>query len=219
LSRISPERCGIQESVISLQYPAIGFQSITTRPVARGLNLENLRILVVDDNTHVRTLVRTILHALGIRDVDVASDGMSGFEAFIRLEYDIIITDLEMKPLTRIEFVDLVRTSRKSPNPYIPIVMVTAFTDKERVTKARDHGVTEFLAKPFTFESLLSRLTTIIEKPRPFIRTADYFGPDRRRHIDAYYSGPERRKTEAQTIEPKSKIALVDGGKIAGSRS
>lgn len=182
-------------------------------------NLENLRILVVDDNTHVRTLVRTILHALGIRDVDVASDGMSGFEAFIRLEYDIIITDLEMKPLTGIEFVDLVRTSRKSPNPYIPVVMVTAFTDRERVMKARDHGVTEFLAKPFTVESLLSRLTTIIEKPRPFIKTADYFGPDRRRHVDAFYSGPERRKKDAEAIEPQGKISLGEDGKLAGSRS
>jgi CheY-like chemotaxis protein len=182
-------------------------------------NLENLRILVVDDNTHVRTLVRTILHALGIRDVDVASDGMSGFEAFIRLEYDIIITDLEMKPLTGIEFVDLVRTSRKSPNPYIPVIMVTAFTDRDRVTKARDHGVTEFVAKPFTVESLLSRLTAIIEKPRPFIKTSTYFGPDRRRHNDAKYTGAERRMKDTETIEPKTKMALDDHGKLAGSRS
>jgi two-component system chemotaxis response regulator CheY len=182
-------------------------------------NLENLRILVVDDNMHVRKLVRTILHALGIRDVDVASDGMSGFEAFIRREYDVIITDFEMKPLTGIEFVDLVRTSRKSPNPYIPIVMVTAFTDKDRVTKARDHGVTEFLAKPFTVESLLARLTAIIEKPRPFIKTDTYFGPDRRRHADANYAGPECRKSDTESIEPKTKIAIGNDGKLVGSRS
>jgi DNA-binding response OmpR family regulator len=144
---------------------------------------------------------------------------MSGFEAFIRLEYDIIITDLEMKPLTGIEFVDLVRTSRKSPNPYIPVIMVTAFTDRERVEKARDHGVTEFLAKPFTVESLLSRLAAIIEKPRAFVRTADYFGPDRRRRASTSYNGPERRKTEAEKIEPQTKIALGTDGTLAGSRS
>lgn len=182
-------------------------------------NLENLRILVVDDNTHVRTLVRTILHALGIRDVDVASDGMAGFEAFIRLEYDVVITDLEMKPLSGIEFTDLVRTSRKSPNPYVPIIMVTAFTDRERVEKARDHGVTEFLAKPFTVDSLLSRLTAIIEKPRPFVRTANYFGPDRRRHNDAKYSGKERRKSEAEKIEPQTRISMPNDGPIASSGS
>ena len=190
-----------------------------TAGVSVSYNLENLRILVVDDNTHVRALLRTILHALGIRDVDVASDGMSGFEAFIRLEYDIIITDLEMKPLTGIEFVDLVRTSRKSPNPYIPVIMVTAFTDRERITLARDHGVTEILAKPFTVESLLSRVTAIIEKPRSFIKTSTYFGPDRRRHQDVNYSGPERRKEDTDTIEPQTKISIGGNGKLAGSRS
>ncbi len=175
-------------------------------------NLQGLRVLVVDDNAHVRTLRRTILYALGIRDIDVAEDGMSGFEAYIRLEYDIIITDLEMRPLSGIEFVDLVRTSRKSPNPYIPVIMVTGFTDRERVEKARDHGVTEFIAKPFTVESLLTRLTAIIEQPRQFIRTANYFGPDRRRHVDASYAGPERRKTDADLIEPEIRISLEDDG-------
>lgn len=182
-------------------------------------NLENLRILVVDDNAHVRTLLRNILNALGIREVDVASDGMSGFEAFIRLEYDMIITDLEMKPLSGIEFVDLVRTSRKSPNPYIPVIMVTAFTDRDRVTKARDHGVTEFLAKPFAVESLLSRLMTIIEMPRPFIRTENYFGPDRRRRDDISYTGPDRRKNDSETIEPESRFWSDSSEKQAESGS
>jgi len=171
-------------------------------------SFENLRILVVEDNTHVRSLLRTILHALGVHDVDVAADGMAGFEAFIRLEYDIVITDYEMQPLTGIEFVDLVRTSRKSPNPYVPVIMVTAFSDKERVTKARDHGVTEFLSKPFTVGNLLTRISTIIEKPRPFIKTADYFGPDRRRHDDESYAGPERRINVSKEIEPPTKHAV-----------
>lgn len=170
-------------------------------------NFDSLRVLVVEDNSHVRALLRTILHALGVHDVDVASDGMAGFEAFIRLEYDIIITDLEMQPLTGIEFINLVRTSRKSPNPYIPVIMVTAYSDKERVTKARDHGVTEFLTKPFTVATLLRRITAIIEKPRPFIRTAGYFGPDRRRQDDENYAGPERRIHQSEEIEAPTKQA------------
>ena len=129
-------------------------------------NFENLRVLGVDDNAHMRTLLRTILHSFSLRDVDVASDGMTGFEAFIRLEYDIIFTEYKMRPLDGIEFVDLIRTSRKSPNPFIPIVMVTAHTDREVVEKARAHGVTEFLAKPFTVNDLVRRLEMIIEKPR-----------------------------------------------------
>lgn len=162
---------------------------------ASGLSyrLDNLRILIVDDNAHIRTLLRTILMALGVRAIDVAEEGRSGFEAFCRLDYDIVFTDFEMQPVGGLDFVDLVRTSRKSPNPYTPIIMITAFSDRERVMRARDHGVTEFLAKPFTVESLYKRLTAVIDNPRPFVRTDSYFGPDRRRREDPGYGGPERR--------------------------
>lgn len=162
---------------------------------------ENLRILIVDDNAHIRQLLRTILHAVGIQSVDLAETGIAGFEAFCRLDYDLIFTDYEMEPISGIDFTDLVRTSRKSPNPYIPIIMISAYSDRERVTKARDHGVTEFLAKPFTVERLVSRLQAVIEEPRAFVRTDTYFGPDRRRKADPAYNGPERRKSELENVD------------------
>jgi hypothetical protein len=62
------------------------------------------------------------------------------------------------------------------------------------VIKARDAGVTEFLAKPISAKALYNRILHIILNPRPFIKTETYFGPDRRRNVNAKYSGPERRK-------------------------
>ncbi len=61
--------------------------------------------------------------------------------------------------------------------------------------------VTEFLAKPFTVDVLMSRLESVIEEPRPFVRTENYFGPDRRRKQDANYTGPERRNTELEKVD------------------
>jgi two-component system, chemotaxis family, chemotaxis protein CheY len=163
--------------------------------------LENLRILIVDDNAHIRQLLRTILSAVGVRNIDIAEDGVRGFESFCRLDYDLVFTDYEMEPISGIDLVDLIRTSTKSPNPYIPVIMISAYSDQDRVQLARDHGVTEFLAKPFTVERLMSRMQTVIEEPRAFVKTDTYFGPDRRRKEDPSYMGPERRKTELEEVD------------------
>jgi len=163
--------------------------------------LENLRILIVDDNAHIRQLLRTVLSAVGVRNIDVAEDGVRGFESFCRLDYDLVFTDYEMEPISGIDLVDLIRTSTKSPNPYIPVIMISAYSDQDRVQLARDHGVTEFLAKPFTVERLMSRMQTVIEEPRAFVKTDTYFGPDRRRQEYPSYMGPERRKTELEEVD------------------
>jgi FixJ family two-component response regulator len=72
--------------------------------------------------------------------------------------------------------------------------MITGHAEKKRVLAARDAGVSEFLVKPITAKALHSRVLSAVAKPRPFIRTAQYFGPDRRRHADKAHTGPERRK-------------------------
>ena len=66
-----------------------------------------------------------------------------------------------------------------------------------RVLEARDSGVNEILAKPISIKSLHSRLVSIIEQPRPFVKSKNYFGPCRRRSDDPKYAGPERRADAA----------------------
>ena len=78
--------------------------------------------------------------------------------------------------------------------------MLSAYSDEDRVRLARDHGVTEFLAKPFTADIVLQRLEEVIENPRSFVRTASYFGPDRRRNTSPDYSGAERRKSTLKEV-------------------
>ena len=103
--------------------------------------LEGLRILIIDDNAHIRQLLRTILYAVGIRAIDVAEDGVSGFDSFCRLEYDLVFTDYEMEPISGLDLADMIRTSRKSPNPYVPIIMISSYSDEERVQGAQVDGI------------------------------------------------------------------------------
>ncbi len=90
----------------------------------------------------------------------------------------------------------MVRTGKDSPNPFVPIIMTTAYAEKQRVMEARDIGITEFIAKPLSAKTLMARITAVIEHPRPFVRSPRYFGPDRRRRQASDYTGPERRQSE-----------------------
>jgi two-component system chemotaxis response regulator CheY len=157
---------------------------------------EYLKALVVEDNQHMRTLLRSLLNALGITTVYEATNGEDAFAILRERKPDMILTDLSMKPVNGIDFTRQVRNSETSPNPYIPIIMVTGHTEKHRVEAARDCGVTEILAKPITAANLFARIGEIVDRPRAFVKCADYFGPDRRRHRAEDYAGPFRRRED-----------------------
>jgi PleD family two-component response regulator len=160
----------------------------------------NVKALIVDDNRNMRLLLRTMLQAVGIQQIFEASDGESGFAQLINCKPDIVITDLSMEPMDGIAFTQKVRQSKSSPDPFVAILMVTGHTERARIEAARDAGVTEFLAKPITAQSLLSRLAIIVDRPRPFIRCEVYFGPDRRRRAANTPDGPRRRRDDPGQI-------------------
>lgn len=156
-------------------------------------NIERLNFLVVDDNRHMTMLVRTILRAFGIRICEEAFAGADALKVLKHFPADIIVCGWTMQPLDGIEFVRLIRTGRDSPNQYVPIIMLTGDTETARVMEARDAGVTEFLAKPVSAKKLYSRIKSIIETPRPFLKAGHFFGPDRRRRQMTSHKGGERR--------------------------
>ncbi|MEK7820372.1 MAG: response regulator [Pseudomonadota bacterium] len=162
-------------------------------------NIERLNFLVVDDNQHMTMLVRRILHALGVRNCEEAFDGADALKVIKHFPADVIICDWEMQPLDGLEFVRMIRTGRDSPNQYVPIIMLTGHTETARVMEARDAGVTEFLAKPVSAKKLYSRIKSVIETPRPFLKAGHFFGPDRRRRQLASYKAGERRHAAPDT--------------------
>ena len=101
-----------------------------------------------------------------------------------------------MEPRDGIEFTKMIRNHDTSPNRYVPIIMLTGHSELSAVEEARDAGVNEFMAKPVSATKLYAKIKRIIEHPRDFVRTGDYFGPDRRRHQDPDYDGPERRQAK-----------------------
>ena len=158
-----------------------------------SINLEALSVFFVDDNKHMHMVVKGILNSMRIKNIRFSDKVAEALIEMRQWQPDIIITDLAMEPLDGLDFVRLVRKGADSTNPYVPIILLTGHTEMHRVLEARDAGVSEILAKPISIKSLYSRLVTIIENPRPFVRSKTYFGPCRRRWDDPNYTGPERR--------------------------
>jgi two-component system chemotaxis response regulator CheY len=160
------------------------------------LRSELLKILLVDDNHHMRVLLTEILRAIGVKHVYEANDGAEALQVMRNNPIDIIMSDLAMQPLDGIDFVRLLRNSPDSPNPMAPVIMITGHSTQKRVQEARDVGVNEFLSKPVTARGVLERIAQVVDNPRAFVRTGSYFGPDRRRRADPNYVGPRRRGSD-----------------------
>lgn len=158
-------------------------------------NIENLGFLVVDDNRHIREIVQRLLEVMGVKICRLASDGEEALKILRDFTADIVICDWAMAPIDGIEFLRRVRQGEDSPNPFVPVIMLTGHTELHRVREARDAGVSEFLAKPISAGGLYARISSIIERPRQFVRAGHFFGPDRRRVANLGYRGIERRGT------------------------
>jgi CheY-like chemotaxis protein len=155
-----------------------------------------LQILLADDNQHMRAITATILNSAGFKRTREVRDGAEALDALREWPADLAIVDFNMAPLDGVEFTRLIRNSADSPNPYLPIIMMTGHSEKSRVFEARDAGVTEFIVKPITAKAVLDRIHAVIYKPRPFVKAEGYFGPCRRRLTPKDYRGPMRRASD-----------------------
>lgn len=172
--------------------------------------MNRIKILVVEDNWHMRALTKSLLSAFGIKHIDCVDNTETALEIFAEQKHDIILVDWLIEPYNGIDFTQKIRENPETPNPYVPVILMTGYSEKMRVIEARDSGITEFLVKPFTSHSLYSRIEHIIEKPRQFVKAPGYFGPDRRRMKDVPYSGSERRRAML--------VKRASGAKAGGRR-
>ncbi len=166
---------------------------------------DRISFLVVDDSSHTRHLVRTILYTFGSRTIYEAEDGAQGLEIIESHSPDIIIVDCLMPMLDGFELIQLVRNPVSCKNAFVPIIMLSGHSQKHRVLSARDVGVTEFLCKPISTKLLYERIESVIRKPRQFVQNDYYFGPDKRLDENGRRYGPaqcaEEEDDEFECVE------------------
>lgn len=140
---------------------------------ATAKDLSKLTVLVVDDNSYMVQIINTMLRALKITKVKRAHDGTTALEILNLTPVDIVITDWNMEPMSGIDLVRHLRSDQDGPNANVPIIMVTGFTEMDRVLEARDAGVAGFLKKPLSTNALYNRIVEAVAKPAPDDKSSD----------------------------------------------
>lgn len=171
-----------------------------------------LSFLVLEDNQEMQRLLLHMLRGFGVKTIHHATDGSEGFARLAQHRIDLAIVDWLAEPISGYDFVKRLRTDGSSPNPQLPVLMITGHSERWRVEAARDAGVNEVMVKPVAPDALMKRLIHMVEKPRPFVRTEIYFGPDRRRKSDFDYDGENRREGLSAAEESQiDRMADEDG--------
>ncbi len=129
-------------------------------PMTGAIDFASLKVLVIDDQEFVRTIVKKMLGQLGVQTVIEAHDGHSGLEAVMADRPDVVICDVQMRPVDGFGFV---RTLRATPGvSETPVIMLTAHTDATTISRARELKIGAFLAKPVLPPALKDKITRVL---------------------------------------------------------
>jgi two-component system, chemotaxis family, chemotaxis protein CheY len=123
---------------------------------------QNMKILVVDDFSTMRRIIKNILREIGYNNVDEADDGSTALEKLKGGNFDFVVTDWNMPNMPGIELLKAIRQDDKLKAT--PVLMVTAEAAKENVVMAVQAGVNNYIVKPFTAAALKERIDLILEK-------------------------------------------------------
>ena len=121
-----------------------------------------MRVLVVDDSSTMRRIIKGSLKALGLKNVVTADDGDVAWEAVQRESIDLILSDHKMPRMSGEEFLALVRGSEE--HKHIPFIMITAESFRENVMAAVKLGVSNYIVKPFSTEQLRQKIESVCGK-------------------------------------------------------
>lgn len=158
----------------------------------------------------MQNLFCSMLKVFGVGDIMTCNDSNEAKELLTITQartrsrhiekIDIVITDWLMPDGSGEDLVRWIRGHDKDVVRFMPIIVTSGYTTERVTNKCRDLGVNETLVKPVSGTSLASRICSVIAKPRIFVESRDYFGPDRRRQ-ESTYTGVDRRLQEPYYVE------------------
>lgn len=123
---------------------------------------EDVRILVVDDNRHMRTLLREHLFVMGFKNLIMAIDGEEALAMLGHTDVDLVICDYRMPKMDGIELLQTIRAGGETRLQDICFVMLTGHAERDNVMEAKGAGVSGYLVKPISIKSLAAQLVYVL---------------------------------------------------------
>ncbi len=121
-----------------------------------------MKILVVDDFSTMRRIIKNLLKDLGFTNIQEADDGNTALPMLMQGEFDFVVTDWNMPGMQGIDLLRNIRATDKLK--HIPVLMVTAEAKKEQIVAAAQAGVNGYVVKPFTAATLKEKLDKVFER-------------------------------------------------------
>lgn len=122
----------------------------------------NMKILVVDDFSTMRSIIKKLLKDLGFSNISEADDGTTGLPMLQSGSFDFLVTDWNMPGMTGIDLLKAVRADEKLKS--LPVLLVTAEAKREQIFEAAKAGVNGYVVKPFTAQVLKEKIEKIFER-------------------------------------------------------
>jgi CheY-like chemotaxis protein len=162
------------------------------------LNLKNVVGLIADRDAFTRGLVVQMLRGFGLDTLMVASTGEETKGLLSNNKPDIMFIEGELPDMTSADLIDWIR--RHTPNPlrFVPIVVMSGYTQLRLISQARDGGAHIVIRKPISPQALFDRIAWVAHFGRPFLETTNYVGPDRRFHDVPPPDGKLKRDGDAK---------------------
>lgn len=153
-----------------------------------------LKVLIVEDHAPSQIFLKEVLEAAGVVQLQIAPDVKSALPLLKDKLLDLLICDLN---LGEINGQTLIRTVRMNPNftnRHMPIIVLTGDSKADTVRELINLGINKFVSKPVSGQGLVEAIRIVLERPKAFVTSKDYFGPDRRNRQAPGVSG--RRSTD-----------------------
>ncbi len=120
---------------------------------------KSIKILIVDDYKTMLRIIRNVLRQIGLLNVEEANDGAEAFAMLKQGDFGLVISDWNMQPITGLDLLQQVRADDKLCR--LPFIMVTAESKIENIVAAKQAGVSNYVVKPFSAETLRSKIDTV----------------------------------------------------------
>lgn len=157
------------------------------------INIAGLSFLLADPNPHSTAIIHSILRGFGANRVVEVRNNRDAMQVLSEQKIDLMMVEPNLPKGGGLAFIRSIRQDHNSPCRTLPILVVSGDTRTSMVKSARDCGANMVIAKPMSPASLYERLAWVAFRPRKFIETATYFGPDRRFKIEGLPNGKGRR--------------------------
>jgi CheY-like chemotaxis protein len=162
------------------------------------LNLKNITALLADRDPFTRGLIAQMLRGFGIDNLLIASNGAEAKELVLANRTDILFLEGALPDMNTGEFIAWIRRQASNPVRFVPIIVLSGYTQLKMIASARDGGAHTVVRKPVAPQTLFDRICWAANFSRPFLESPRYIGPDRRFHEVPPPDEKLKRETDAK---------------------